>query len=58
MRDSFSDKTRIELYELFKELRDLLEQTTEVIEGIAFTFYNSDEQEDENEDGSEETDIL
>ena len=55
MRDSFSDKTRIELYELFKELRDLLEQTMEVVEGIAFTFYNSDEPEDE--DDSKETDV-
>lgn len=55
MRDYFSDKTRIELYELFKELRDLLWQTMEVVEGIAFTFYCSNEPDDE--DDPEETDI-
>lgn len=51
-----SDSTRNELFEQFKELSELLRETSEIIEGIAYTFYNSDEETDE--DDSEETDIL
>ena len=50
-----SDSTRNELFEQFKELSELLRETSEIIEGIAYTFYNSDEETDE--DDSEETDI-
>ena len=49
-----SDSTRNELFEQFKELSELLRETSEIIEGIAYTFYNSDEKTDE--DDSEETD--
>lgn len=47
-----SDSTRNELFEQFKELSELLIETSKVIEGIAWTFYNSDEETDE--DDSEE----
>lgn len=56
-----SDSTRNELFEQFKELSELLIETSEIIEGIAYTFYNSDEETDEDEsdeDESDETDIL
>ena len=46
-----SDSTRNELFEQFKELSELLRETSEI---IAYTFYNSDEETDE--DDSEETD--
>lgn len=42
-----SDSTRNELFEQFKELSELLRETSEIIEGIAYTFYNSDEETDE-----------
>ena len=49
-----SDFTRNELFEQFKELSELLRETSEIIEGIAYTFYNSDEGTDEDEsDGSD-----
>lgn len=44
-----SDSTRNELFEQFKELSELLRETSEIIEGIAYTFYNSDEETDEDE---------
>lgn len=44
------------LYELFNELGDKLKEVTEIVNGIAFTFYPDDEPNDE--DDSEETDIL
>lgn len=50
-----SDLTRNELFEQFKELSELFKETSEIMEGIAYTFYNSDEETDE--DDSEETDI-
>ena len=51
-----SDSTRNELFEQFKELSELLRETSEIIEGIAYTFYNSDEETDEDE--SDETVVL
>ena len=51
-----SDLTRNELFEQFKKLSELFKETSEIMEGIAYTFYNSDEETDE--DDSEETDIL
>ena len=50
-----SDLTRNELFEQFIELSELLIETSRVIEGIAYTFYNSDEETDE--DDSDESDI-
>lgn len=44
-----SDSTRNELFEQFKELSELLIETSQVIEGIAWTFYNSDEETDEDD---------
>ena len=55
-RGYLSNSTRNELFEQFKELSELLLETSQVIEGIAWTFYNSDEETDE--DDSDETDIL
>ena len=49
-----SNSTRNELFEQFKELSELLRETSEIIGDIAYTFYNSDEETDE--DDSEETD--
>ena len=43
------------MFEQFKELSELLIETSEIIEGIAYTFYNSDEETDEDE--SDESDI-
>ena len=54
-RGYLSNSTRNELFEQFKELSELLLETSQVIEGIAWTFYNSDEETDE--DDSDETDI-
>lgn len=44
-----SDSTRNELFEQFKELSELLIETSQVIEGIAWTFYNSDGETDEDD---------
>ena len=41
-----SDSTRIELFDQFIVLSELLTKASEVLEGIALTLYNSDEEYD------------